>query len=43
MGGGSAVNTFPLNLGPEGTGDGRFCGEWIPNGGAWQFQGYDEN
>ena len=45
---GAAVNTFPLNFGPEGTGDGRFyrtaSGEWIPDGGAWQFQqGYDEN
>ena len=41
------VNTFPLNCGPEGAGDGRFyrtaSGEWIPDGGAWQFQGYDEN
>ena len=36
---GAAVNTFPLHLGPEGAGDGR----WIPDGGAWQFQGYDEN
>ena len=39
---GAAVNTFPLNLGPERAGDGRFCrtasGEWIPDGGAWQFQ-----
>ena len=38
---GAAVNTFPLNLGPEGAGDGRFfrtaSGEWIPDGGAWQF------
>ena len=44
---GAAVNTFPLNFGPDGAGDGRFnrtaCGEWIPEGGAWQFQGYDEN
>ena len=44
---GAAVNTFPLNFSPEGTGDGRFCqtasGEWIPDGGAWQSQGYDEN
>ena len=44
---GAAVNTFPLNFGPEGAGDGRFyqtaSGEWIPDGGAWQFQGYDEN
>ena len=44
---GAAVNTFPLNFGPEGAGDGRFyrtaSGEWIPDGGAWQFQGYNEN
>ena len=44
---GAAVNTFLLNFGPEGAGDGRFCrtasGEWIPDSGAWQFQGYDEN
>ena len=44
---GAAVNTFPLNIGPEGIGDGRFyrtaSGEWILDGGAWQFQGYDEN
>ena len=44
---GAAVNTFPLSFGPEGAGDGRFyqtaSGEWIPDGGAWQFQGYDEN
>ena len=43
----AAVNTFPLNFGPDGAGDGRFCrtasGEWIPDGGAWQSQGYDEN
>ena len=43
----AAVNTFPLNFGPEVGGDGRFhrtaSGEWIPDGGAWQFQGYDEN
>ena len=41
------MNTFPLNLGPEGGGDGRFhrtaSGEWILDGGAWQSQGYDEN
>ena len=41
------MNTFPLNFGPEGPGDGRFyrtaSGEWIPDGGAWQFQQYDEN
>ena len=44
---GAAVNTFPLNFGPDGAGDGRFhrtaSGEWILDGGAWQFQGYDEN
>ena len=45
---GAAVDTFQLNFGPEGAGDGRFYrtasgGEWIPGGGAWQFQGYDEN
>ena len=42
---GAAVNTFPLNFGPEGAGDGRYyraaSGEWIPYGEAWQF--YDEN
>ena len=44
---GAAVNTFPLNSGPEGTGGGRFCrtasGKWILDGGGWQLQGYDEN
>ena len=39
---GAAVNTVPLNLEVE-----KFyrnaSGEWIPDGGAWQFQGYDEN
>ena len=44
---GAAVNTFPLYFGPDGAGDGRFqltaSGEWIPDGGAWQFQGHDEN
>ena len=34
-------------FGPEGAGDGRFCrtasGDRVPDGGAWQFQGYDEN
>ena len=44
---GAAVNTFPLNFGPDGARDGRFhrtaSGEWIPDGGAWQFKGYDEN
>ena len=41
------MNTFPLNFGPEGAGDVIFfrtaSGEWILDGGAWQFQGYDEN
>ena len=44
---GDVVNTFPLNFVPEGAGGGRFyrtaSGEGIPGGGAWQFQGYDEN
>ena len=44
---GAAVNTCPLNLSPEGVGDGRFCravgGECIPDGGDRQFQGYDAN
>ena len=44
---GVAVNTFPLNFGAEGAGDGRFyriaSGEWFLDGGSWQFQGYDEN
>ena len=35
---GAAVNTFPLNFGLEGAGDGRFyrnsSGEWIPDGEA---------
>ena len=35
-----AVNT--LNFGPEGVGGGSFH-DWIPDGEAWQFQGYDEN
>ena len=44
---GAAVNTFPLNFGPDGAGDVGFdrtvSGEWIPDGGAWQCQRYDEN
>ena len=44
---GAAVNTFPWNFGPDGKGDGKIyrtaSGEGIPDGGAWQFQGYDEN
>ena len=43
----SCSEHIPLNVGPERAGDGRFyrtaSGEWIPDGGAWQFQGYDEN
>ena len=38
----SEYNTFPLHLGPEGIGDGIFY-DRIPDGEAWQFQGYDEN
>ena len=45
VGTGAAVNTFPLNLGPDGAGDGRFYrtagDECMLDGGAWQFQGYD--
>ncbi len=44
---GAAVYTFPLNFAPDGAGDGRFyrtaSGEFIPDGGAWQFQVYDGN
>ena len=44
---GAEVNTFPLNFGPEGAGDGRFyqtaSGECILDGGVWQFQGYGKN
>ena len=44
---GAAVNRFPLSFGPEGAGDGRFyrtaSGDWIPDGGAQQLRGYDEN
>ena len=39
---GAAVNTFPLNFSPEGIRDGGLF-DWIPDGEAWQFQGYDEN
>ena len=43
---GAAVNPFPFNFSTDGAGDGRFCrtasGECIPDGGAWQFEGYDE-
>ena len=44
---GAAVNTLPLNFGLEGGGDGRYdrtaSDESMPNGGPWQFHGYDEN
>ena len=36
------VNTLPSNFSPEGKEDGNF-NDWIPDGEAWQFQGYDEN
>ena len=39
---GAGVNTVPSNFGPEGIGDGSFY-DWIPDGEAWQYQGYDEN
>ena len=39
---GVTVNTCQVNFGPEGVGDGSFD-DWIPDGEAWQFQGYDEN
>ena len=46
LGIGAVANTFLWNSGPEGAGDGSFyptaSGEWIPDGGAWQSQGYDE-
>ena len=41
------MHTLLLNFGPDGAGDGRFyrtvSGEWILDGGACQFQGFDEN
>ena len=44
---GAAVHRLPLSFGPEGGGDGRFyrtaSGDWIPDGGAQQIRGYDEN
>ena len=39
---GAAVNTFPVNFIPEGIVDEGFY-DWIPDGEAWQIQGYDEN
>ena len=38
----SVVDTLPSNFSPEGIGDGNFH-DWIPDGEAWQFRGYDEN
>ena len=38
----AVVNTLPSDFGPEGTGGGNFY-DRIPDGEAWQFQGYDEN
>ena len=44
---GAAMHTFPLNFGPQKAGDGHLyraaSGECIPDGGAWQFQGHDED
>ena len=42
LGHGSCSEHIPLNFGPEGRGDEGFY-DWIPDGGAWQFQGYVEN
>ena len=39
---GASVNMFQVNFDREGIGDGSFY-VWIPDGEAWQFQGYDEN
>ena len=39
---GAGVNAFLVNFDPEGIGHGSFY-DWIPDGEAWQFQGYDEN
>ena len=38
----AVVNTLPSNFTLEGIGDGNLY-DWIPDGEAWQFQGYDEN
>ena len=44
---GASVTTFPLGFGSDDAGDGRLngtaSGDCILDGGAWQFQGYDEN
>ena len=39
---GAAVNAFPVNFDPKGVRDGSFY-DWIPDGEAWQCQGYDDN
>ena len=38
----AVINTLLSNFGREGIGDGSFD-DWVSDGGAWQFQGYDEN
>ena len=38
---GVVADTLPPNFDREGIGDGSFY-EWISDGEAWQFQGYDE-
>ena len=40
---GACSEHMSINIGPDGAGDGRFRGECVPDGGAWQFQRYDEN
>ena len=44
---GAEANTFTIELWSRRSRDVRFyrtaSGEWILDGGAWQFQGYDEN
>ena len=41
------MTAFPLNFGPEQEGSGGLyktaSGECIPDGGPWDFKGYDEN
>ena len=37
-----AADTLPSNFDREGIGDRSFY-DWIPDGEAWNFQGYDEN
>ena len=43
----SCSEHIPIEPWSEGARDGRFyrtaSGDWIPDGRAWQFQGYDEN